>query len=135
MGVRIAALALLFAAPATAQQAPLPWQDAEVAVEAEALVVHRLGRPDPRIGDWSARRLSARRRGKARALEALHRYVDDALARVHAAPTVARRVHRLVDREAEVAALRPLADGAAILRVTLARSALRSVASREGLPW
>lgn len=132
----IALLALASPAVAQAPAVPtlptLPWGDtAPTVVEGEVRVA-ALGTPDPRVGRWSAERLSARRRGEARAKERLHRWVDAQLGRVAASPRAATVAHRAVDRHAEVRAVRPLVDASAVVLVGLPAERLPDV---EGVPW
>lgn len=131
---RLWCVGLLICLGAQPALAELPWGDEAPTVAGDVLRVAALGQPDHRIHAWGARRLSARRRGEARAREALHRWADDALAEAGAAPHVAQAVHALVD-EASVAAVRPLADGSAVVVLAIPRGQLRSVAPLEGLPW
>ena len=126
-------LALCLASGAHAQDAPF----ADVAPHIVEGVVRAaaLGAPDPRIGRFDARRATAQSRARARALEALHRWADDALASVHATAREAAAVHAAIDARAEVVAVRPLVDAGAVVRVELQLRALRDACGREGLPW
>ncbi|MBZ0115650.1 MAG: hypothetical protein K8H88_01555, partial [Sandaracinaceae bacterium] len=78
---------------------------------------------------------AARRLARERALDAMHQYADDALARVTASPSCADAVHRAIDREARVVATRPLADGSAVSIVEVDLATVRAACAREGLPW
>ncbi len=114
--------------------AQVPWGDKAPVLDGDVLRVAALGQPDHRIHAWGARRLSARHRAEARARATLHRWVDDALADAGAAPHLAQAVHALVDG-AVVTAVRPLADGSAVVVLTVPRHQLRAAAPLEGVPW
>ena len=118
----------------TVEAQTLPWKEEAPRVEGDEIICAALGTADYRIDSWTARRLSARRRGQQRAKQMLHRWIDDALARVGASPLNAQAVHQLVVR-ARIRSVRPLVDGSAIVEITMARSALREIMSAEGLPW
>lgn len=114
------ALVLLGGASARAELPALPFSDQPVRRERAALVVARVGTPDPRIGDWSARRSSARDRALVRARRALHRYLDQRLARrPETTPQLTQAVHELVDEHTEARAHRPLSDGAVVVVAAL----------------
>jgi hypothetical protein len=133
MAARLAsALAILaLAAPAIAQ----PFGDVELSVEDETIVVGRRAAPSERVGTMRGRRLSSRRAAEAAARADLHRFVDDALARVLAQPDVATRAHRVVDGDAVQVRVRPLVDGSSVVELRLPLAALRAVAALEGVPW
>lgn len=113
----------------------MPWQDVAPAVHGDRIVAAAVGEGDPRLGHLSARRAASRRAGEAAARAALHRWADDALAAIHAAPRVATRTHRAIDEHARVDRIRPLSDGSAVVQVTLEVSALRDAAPMPRLPW
>ena len=113
----------------------LPWTDRGPVVRDGFIEASAVGLPHPRIDRWSARRLSARRRGEARAKERIHRWLDDRLAAAMALPMVAERAHALVDQKAEVTGVRALADGAAVVQVALAKAHLRREVPLPGAPW
>lgn len=119
---------------AVSTAAQVPWGDFAPTIVGEEVQVAALGQPDHRIHAWNARRRSARVRAEDRARAALHRWADDALARAGASPLVAQAVHSILD-EASVRAVRPLADGSAVVVLSVSRARLRLVASLEGLPW
>lgn len=123
------ALLSLFVAGASAQWPP--WEDVAPSLTTTHLQCAALGRADHRVEAWSARKLSARRRGIRRARRMLHRWIDDALARVGAPPHVAERAHREVE-SAGLLDIRPLADGSAVVVVGVQRSELPSF---RGVPW
>ena len=133
------ALSFLLAAPALAQDLPpsfaLPWTDEAPRVDGANVIAAAVGMPDERIGRFSARRASARTAGRARALEALHAWADDALARVRATPRQATRVHAAIDEHARVDGARPLVDAGAVVVVAVPRARLREACARGGLPW
>ncbi len=115
----------------------VPWTERSPAYDAERDIVAcvALGTPDPRLLRLAAARVSGRRRGEARAREALHAYVDDALARVRARPDVAARVHAALDDAARVVGVRGRADGGAMVVVEVDARRLRSAARLRGVPW
>lgn len=115
--------------------ASLPWGDAPVRVDAERIVIARLGLPSSRVDSWSARRLSARRQAEERALMALHTWVDEQLAAALASPSVATAAHRAVDASMQIQRVRPLVDGSAVVLAVVPRAALRSAADVQGVPW
>ena len=141
MGVRALSVASVLAVAALATTAgaqdafALPWTDQPARVAGEHLVAAAVAQPDDRIGRFSARRASARRRGRAAALRRLHAFVDDALARVRATPREAAAAHAAVDASAEVQGTRPLVDAGAVVVVRVPRAALRDACPREALPW
>ncbi len=138
-GTLLAVGLLVVATPGARALSPfeLPWADVAPAVVTAQGVLRAaaVGMPDERLDRMGAVRSSARQRARARALGMLHRFVDDALARVHAEPAVATAVHGAVDRAAHVTAVRPLADGSAVAVVDVPLGALRAAASLGGLPW
>jgi len=113
----------------------LPWADVAPRVDGAHLEAAAIAGPDERIGRFSARRASARRRARAIALRRLHAFADDALARVRATPREAAAVHAALDGAAEVSGTRPLVDAGAVVVVRVPRAALREACGREGLPW
>lgn len=125
--------------PPTVLPFDMPWTDRAPEVRQTGagrwLSAAALGRPDPRVDRLSVRRRSARREGEKRAREALHRWVDDAMARVRARPPQAAAVHRAVARRSVVLGVRPLVEGAAVVMVGLPLQALRSAAELKGVPW
>lgn len=139
----LVAAALLGAilAPAALAQDPLPapftvpWTDRAPRVEGELAVAVAVGLPDERVGAFYARRDSARTAGRARALTALHAWVDDALASARVGPRQAQAAHAAIDSEARVDGVRPLVDGAAVVLVSVPVRALRDACPRGGLPW
>lgn len=94
-----------------------------------------VGRPDPRLSRMGAMRRTARRQAEERARGALHRWVDDALARVLAQPPVATAAHRAVAEAGRVLGVRPLVDAGAVIVVGVPVAALRRAAPLEGVPW
>lgn len=115
-----------------------PWEPAPGAFDAAADVAAATALalpPDPAVpaSAFGARVLRARAR--ERAVDALHDFVDDALAARRAPPWLAQRAHDAVDRAAEVAAARALLDGGAVVRVVVPGNALRSAAPLAGVPW
>lgn len=115
--------------------ANLPWGDVPVRVNADAVVIARLGLPSSRVESWNARRLSARRQAEERALAALHTWVDEQLAAALASPSVASAAHRAIDASMRVQRVRPLVDGSAVVLAAVPREALRAAADVEGVPW
>lgn len=113
----------------------VPWADRAPRVEGEVATAVALGLPDERLGAFYARRDSARTAGRARALSALHAWVDDALAAARVGPREAQAAHAAIDSEARVDAVRPLVDGAAVVVVSVPVRALRDACTRGGLPW
>lgn len=138
LGRILAVLALIVAAPASAQTPPemeLPWTDVAPSRVGAVVRAAALGAADERIGSFTARRAAAREVARRRALAALHAWVDDALAAVRAPPMEASAVHAAVDRDAHVTGVRPLADGGAVAVMEIGVEALRAACAREGLPW
>jgi hypothetical protein len=80
-------------------------------------------------------RAAARDQAERRGRERLHRFVDDALARVWARPQAAAAAHEVIDARVEVDGTRPLADGGAVVQLSIAVSELVAVAPLEGAPW
>ena len=122
-------LPLLVASGGAAQWAP--WEDRAPHVASTHVECAALGTADHRVDAWTARKISARRRGEQRAKRMLHRWVDDALARLGAPPHIAQRAHRAVEG-ARVLDTRPLADGSAVVVVGVERSELPDF---RGVPW
>lgn len=112
----------------------VPWSDVAPHVEDGTVRVAAVGRPDERIQRFEARRDSARRQARERALASLHRWADDALATVHADPREASRVHAAL-AEARIERVRPRADASAVIVLSLSASELREACGRAGLPW
>ncbi len=138
VGGLLALVALIAPASAMGQAPPemeVPWTDVAPARAGDVVRAAALGAADERIGSFTARRAAAREVARRRALEALHAWVDDALAAVRAPPREASAVHAAVDRDARVAGTRPLADGGAVMVVEIGVAALRDACAREGLPW
>jgi hypothetical protein len=134
------ALVVALASPAAAQLPPafeLPWNDRAPEVDAEARVVRTaaVGAPDERVGRFEPRRASARRAGRARAIAALHGWLDEALSAARVGPREAVAAHAAVDRHARVEAVRPRVDGAAVVVVTLPLSVLREACPSASAPW
>ncbi|MGF1466327.1 MAG: hypothetical protein ACFCGT_09345 [Sandaracinaceae bacterium] len=114
----------------------LPWTGAAPRIEGRTLTAAAVGLPDARIGRFAARRDAARDDGRRRALAAIHRFVDDALAAALASPRTAARVHAAVARAAEVVGVRPLVDGGAVVVVAVPLEALRRASGDlPGVPW
>jgi hypothetical protein len=122
------------AVPANPDSFSLPWTDqpAELVASRGVLRAAAVGRPDGRVDRWSAMKASARRNGEARAKEALHRCVDEALAAVFSPAWVAAAAHRHIERHARKTGVRPLVDGAAVVVVEISVRPLPEVA---GAPW
>ncbi len=131
LGLALACLA----SPASAQAPIAPFSDAAPTIEREVAWAAALGAPDERVGRFEARRASARRLARARALRLLHAWADDALAGVHASPRRARAVHAAIDEAARVRAVRPLVDASAVVAIEVPLAALREACGDEGLPW
>jgi hypothetical protein len=113
-----------------------PWTDVAPRVDGERVLSAAVGLPDERLGRLAARRAAARSAGEERARRAIHAWADDALARVAASPAIAAAVHRAIDAHVEVARVRPLSDGSAVVEVAIAVSELRrACGDRGGLPW
>jgi hypothetical protein len=117
----------------------VPWADR--APRMERLREHRwitvaaVGQPHPRATRLSVQRSTARERGEQRARDALHGWVDDALARIRARPQVATSVHRAVRTGARVLGVRPLADGAAVVVMGVRTDVLVAAAPLGEVPW
>ncbi len=129
--MRVLALGLWLAAPATAQ----PFADEPLRVEDDSLVVARSSAPDERIGPLAARRLSSRNRADGLGRDAMHRWVDDALDAAMAQPDVAASAHRVVDSDEVRVRTRPLVDASAVVALRLPLDALRAVAPLAEGPW
>ena len=106
-----------------------------VDVERGIVSAAALAAPDERLGRLSARRTQARHTARARAVEALHRWADDALAGALACPRDADALHRVIDAHVRVDGTRALPDGGAVVLVSVPVAALRDAASIEGAPW
>lgn len=134
-----ASLALLTAlgAPAFAARAqtPMPFVERAPSVEGPLLITVALGVATDAHGPLAARRLAARTAARARALAALHRFVDDALASVPASPRALGELHAALDARADVRRVRSLVDGSALVELAVPRAALREALDAEGLPW
>ncbi|MFK7987827.1 MAG: hypothetical protein AB8I08_17550 [Sandaracinaceae bacterium] len=134
-GALVLAAALVSPGAAQVPEAfDMPWSDVAPHLDDGAIRVAAVGRPDERIRRFEARRDSARRQARERALSLLHRWADDALAAVHAEPREASRVHAAL-AEARVERVRPRADASAVVVLRLDASALREACGRAGLPW
>ncbi|MGE0789301.1 MAG: hypothetical protein AB7S26_26745 [Sandaracinaceae bacterium] len=112
-----------------------PWSDAAPRIEAAVVWSAAVGAPDERIGRFEARRASARRAARARAMGFLHAWADDALAEVHASAAEATAVHAAIDRAARERAVRPLADAGAVIAMEVPLDDLRAACRRTGVPW
>ena len=131
-----AVIGLVVASASYGRAQTLPYADTELRVDGGTLTVARSATPAERIGRLAARRLSARRRAEQRAREALHRWVDDALAQVRAWPVVATAVHGVVAGAGVQVQARPLVDGSAVAVLRLELTKLRAVTGElRGLPW
>ena len=86
-------------------------------------------------GRMSAARMEARRTAVEHAAAAVHRWADDAMARVRLRPRHAARVHASIDDAAEVLGYRPLVDGGAVALLQVPGAALRGAHQGRGLPW
>lgn len=131
----VAALLLALIACARAQEAPLGWTEAPAAIAGEQVLAVAIGAAHDDDGPLSAARLAARRRGEARAVAALQRWADDALASVAAGPREAQAVHDAIAARSSVSRVRARADGSAIVEVSCPLSALREAFDHPRLPW
>lgn len=117
----------------------MPWSDRPPRLEQRGertwLTTAALGRPEGKARRLSVMRETARESGEQRARDALHRWVDDALARVWARPPIATAVHRVLREEARVLGVRPLVEGAAVVLMGVPVSHLREAAPVEDVPW
>ncbi|MBW2462331.1 MAG: hypothetical protein JRH11_11850, partial [Deltaproteobacteria bacterium] len=108
-------LALLSAVPVAAQTQvaafDVPFRDRAPRVVEDVVRTVAVGESDPRITRLSARRLSARRRGEARARAAIHRWADQVLAEARASAMTAAAIHRVIDEGAVLVGRRPLVAG------------------------
>ncbi len=102
----------------------IPWGDVGPQVVGEHVEVAALGLVDPRIGSWPAQRASARRRAEERARKVLADWLDARLRGT--SPSVATRAHAAARQALVVVAVRPLADGGAVVVMRAALSALRA---------
>ena len=136
--------ACLVASPAMAQDAGVPspmtlaWGDVAPHVDAAraSVVAVALGVADDRPGPLAARRLWARRDAEARALAALHAWVDASTARTTFDSTTIAALHHAVDEHSEVSATRARVDGSACVEVVLALRHLSAITTgTRGLPW
>jgi len=113
----------------------VPWADVAPARAGGVVRAASVGAADARIGRFSARRASARGEARERARRAVHGWVDDALAHVHADPRQATAAHEAVDANLRVVGVRPLVDGGAVVMVEVDIARLRAACAEEGLPW
>ena len=119
---------------AASAQAPLPFGDAPVRLEAEHVVATALG-PLPDGVPIAPGRLSARSLGRRRALAMLHAWLDAALRGTSATPLRARDLHDALDRHADLRRVRSRSDGSAVVELVVPLAALRGLGCEEGLPW
>jgi len=126
-------LALLVPLAASAQ-APLPFGDAPVRLEAEHVVATALG-PLPDGVPIAPGRLAARSVGRRRALAMLHAWLDAALRRTAATPLRVRDLHDVLDRHADLRRVRSRSDGSAVVELVVPLAALRELGCEDGLPW
>ncbi len=136
--IRVAAISCLLiafapSASATGEAAPIAPEPARL--EGASLVAAASSRADERWGTWRVRRSRARVEARERAVARLHRFVDDHLARTAALPTHVAAAHRVVSETHRVVASAPRLDGGAIVRVAVARDALRRAAPVRGVDW
>lgn len=110
--------------PTASLTSSLPWGDVAPRVVGEHVELAALGLVDPRIGSWPARRASARRRAEERARVAFADWLDARLRGT--SPSVATRAHAAAREALAVVAIRPLADGAAVVVMRAELSALRA---------
>ncbi|MFW6197444.1 MAG: hypothetical protein ACOC5B_01135 [Myxococcota bacterium] len=117
----------------------MPWGDRPPRLEERGerrwLTTAALGRPEEKARRLSVMRETARQSGEQRARDALHRWVDDALARVWARPHVATAAHRVIRQKARVLGVRPLVEGAAVVLMGVPVPSLREAAPVEDVPW
>ena len=139
---RAIALLLLLSLPlsgkAAAEEAPpIGLSETRALVDAHrgTLWVDAVGRPDPRIGRWDARRSAARRAAEGRARALLHQHVDERLAAARADAERAAAVHRAIHEGATRVAVRPLVDGGAVVRVEVSLEALESATAGLEVSW
>lgn len=126
-----------FSSLAGAQPAAMqvPWTDVAASRAGDVVRAAAIGVPDARIGRFAARRDSARTAAQRRAVDAIHAWADDALARVRAHPREAAAVHEAIDRDARVGGVRPLVDGGAVVVVEVPVATFRDACASGGLPW
>jgi hypothetical protein len=129
----LAWLALLVPLAASAQ-APLPFGDAPVRLEAEHVVATALG-PLPDAVPIAPGRLSARSVGRRRAIAMLHAWLDGVLRASAATPLRVRDLHDAIDRHADLRRVRSRSDGSAVVELVVPLSALRALGCDGGLPW
>lgn len=129
----LAALGLLLPLAALAQE-PLPLGDAPVRVEGELVIATALG-PLPDDTTLAPARLSARARGRERALAMLHGWLDAAVRSSTLTPRRVRDLHDAIDAHADLRRVRSRADGSAVVELVVPLSALREVGCASGLPW
>lgn len=134
LGVMLGAAA---GAPAHAQPEALelPWSAHAPRIEGDVVRVAAVASADARIGRFAPRRAAARSAARARALSALHLWIDEGLAPLRADPRVAQAAHDAIEAHASVEGVRPLVDGGAVVVVTVPLSVLREACPLEGAPW
>ncbi len=96
----------------------LPWGDTEITEVDGHWVCARLGRPDHRVQSWSARRLSARRRARQRALRDLHLHLDR-LVDPSMTPLQIQRMHERLPEVLVERGVRALVNGDAVVVVAV----------------
>lgn len=116
-------------------QPALGWVERAPSVVDDAVFAASLGIAHEDDGPLAAARLAARRRGEARAREALHRWADDALSEAGAGPRDAQAVHDAIDRSTAVSRVRARADGSALVEVRCPLQALRDAFDAPQCPW
>lgn len=131
-----AALCLALAVGGLAQGSDaLGWTESAPAIAGEQVVAVAIGAAHDDDGPLAAARLAARRRGETRAIAAIQRWADDALAAVGAGPREAQAVHDAIAARAGVSRVRARADGSAIVEVSCPLPALREAFDHPRLPW
>lgn len=113
----------------------LGWVELAPRLEADRVVTVAIGAARDDDGPLAATRLAARRRGKERAIRAISRWADDALARLPASPARAQAVHDAIAARTEVTRVRARADGSALVEVACPAQALRDAFDDPRLPW
>ncbi len=131
---------LLFSAVPVAGEAQVavfdvPFRDRAPRVVEDAVRTVAVGESDPRITRLSARRLSARRRGEARARAAIHRWADEVLAEARASAMTAAAIHRVIDEGAVLVGRRPLVAGEMVVVVEVPFARFRDAPPVPGAPW
>jgi hypothetical protein len=121
--------------PIARAQLALGWVERAPSIADDAVFAASLGVAHDDDGPLAAARLAARRRGEARAREALHRWADDALSEVGAGPRDAQAVHDAIDRATTVSRVRARADGSALVEVRCPLRALRDAFDAPRCPW